>query len=480
MSVLGSLEPKRVFKYFEEISAIPRGSGNMEGIAEYCINFAKKHSLKAVKDNANNVIIYKNASEGYENADPVILQGHLDIVCQKTEDTNIDFLKDGLEIYRDGNFVKAKGTTLGADNGIAVAMVLAILEDNSLPHPAIEAIFTTDEEIGMIGAGKLDFSLISAKKMINLDAEEDDTVTVSCAGGSDFEVNIPLESEINKGTEIAITLGGLKGGHSGVEINSGRVNSNILAGRFLNHMQNITNFGIISINGGDKANAIPNCTVIKLCTDNPESFEETAKGYLEIIKNEISAREPNFSFKTDVSPNKDCLVINPDLTEKIISALVSAPNGVMEMSAEIEGLVETSINLGILETNENEVVMHFALRSNKSSALYALEEKLTAFFKSVPCKINTFGHYPPWEFKSDSVLRELYKETYTELFDTEPKVEAIHAGLECGLFSSHIEGLDCIAIGPQLFDVHTVNEKLSISSVERIFNLLLKILEKSR
>ena len=200
----------------------------------------------------------------------------------------------------------------------------------------------------------------------------------------------------------------------------------------------------------------------------------------EIIKNEISAREPNFSFKTDVSPNKDCLVINPDLTEKIISALVSAPNGVMEMSAEIEGLVETSINLGILETNENEVVMHFALRSNKSSALYALEEKLTAFFKSVPCKINTFGHYPPWEFKSDSVLRELYKETYTELFDTEPKVEAIHAGLECGLFSSHIEGLDCIAIGPQLFDVHTVNEKLSISSVERIFNLLLKILEKSR
>lgn len=477
---LGSIEPRNVFKYFEEISNIPRGSGNMNGIADYCISFAEKHSLKAIRDDANNVIIYKPASKGYEDAKPVILQGHLDIVCQKTANSNIDFLKDGLSIYTDGDYIKAKGTTLGADNGIAVAMVLAILDDKELPHPAIEAVFTTDEEIGMIGAGKLDFSLLSAKKMINLDAEEDDTVTVSCAGGSDFNVAIPTEYENKNGTEISLVISGLKGGHSGVEINNGRVNSNMLAGRFLNHMLKIDNYCIISINGGDKANAIPNRTEIKLYTENPNLFIKEAQSYLELIKTEISSREPDFKYTLEVCENTDCSVIGKDLTDKLISLLVAAPNGVMDMSYEIEGLVETSLNLGILQTKNQEIIMHFALRSNKKSALDALEEKLNAYFKSIPCKISAFGHYPPWEFKPQSPLRELYKQSYTEFFGTEPKVEALHAGLECGIFASNIKGLDCIAIGPQLFDVHTVNEKLSISSTERIFKLLLKILKNCR
>ena len=336
---LGSIEPRNVFKYFEEISYIPRGSENMNGIAEYCISFAEKHSLKAIRDEANNVIIYKPASKGYEDAQPVILQGHLDIVCQKTADSDIDFLKDGLNLYTDGDYIKARGTTLGADNGIAVAMVLAILADKELPHPKIEAVFTTDEEIGMIGAGKLDFSLLSAKKMITLDSEEEDTVTVSCAGGSDFNVAIPLKLENKKGTEIRIVIDGLKGGHSGVEINSGRVNSNILAGRFLNHIRKFADFSLISINGGDKANAITNRTEIKLYIENTESFLKESKSYFELIKTEISSREPDFNYDFEICENTDCSVINKDLTDKLISLLVAAPNGVVDMSYEIEGLV---------------------------------------------------------------------------------------------------------------------------------------------
>ena len=232
MSELSSLKPERVFKYFEEIAHIPHGSENMTAIANYCVDFAEKHSLKVIKDEANNVIIYKSASAGYENTEPVILQGHLDMVCQKDENTQIDFLKDGLELFVDGDFVKAKGTTLGADNGIAVAMILAILESDTIPHPPIEAVFTTDEEIGMVGALALDMSLLKGKRMINLDAEEDDTLTVSCAGGSDFRMIVPIKRKTVRGSKVIVTLKGLLGGHSGVEIDKNRVNADILAGRF--------------------------------------------------------------------------------------------------------------------------------------------------------------------------------------------------------------------------------------------------------
>ncbi len=469
---------KKVFRYFNEICAIPHGSENMEKISQYCIDFADKHSLKAVKDKANNVIIYKPAAKGYENADAVILQGHLDMVCQKTPDCDIDFLKDGLSVYTDGDYLKARGTTLGADNGIAVAMILAILEDNTLSHPAIEAILTTDEEIGMIGASQLDFAAIKAKKMINLDSEDEDTVTVSCAGGSDFRAIIPITKEKFTGTKVTVNLCGLKGGHSGVEINKGRVNADILAGRFLNHIKTLSDFRIISIDGGDKGNAIPNSCKIELVCENADKFTSLAEKYIEVLKKEIASRENNFTAEITLSEKGEYSAFQSDFNDKFIGILTSAPNGVKEMSAEIEGLVETSLNLGILKTEEKNVIMHFALRSNKRSALSGLEEKLSAFFSLIDCTIKTYGHYPPWEFKEDSVLRQLYVKTYKEQFGTEPKVEAIHAGLECGLFSSNIKNLDCIAIGPQLYDVHTVNERLSISSTERIFNLLLKILEK--
>lgn len=480
MAKLSGINPSNVFKYFEEICGIPHGSENMDAISEYCVKFAENHSLKFIRDDANNVIIFKPATTGYEKSEPIILQGHLDMVCQKTEDSNIDFINDGLDLYIDGDFVKAKNTTLGADNGIAVAMILAILESDSLCHPEIQAVFTTDEEIGMIGAGKLDTGVLTAKKMINLDAEEDDAITVSCAGGSDFKAVIPLNRIKKSGTKITVTLKGLKGGHSGMEIDKGRVNADILAGRFLNHMFSISEFDIIAINGGDKGNAIPNLCKIELCVNNADTFTKNAEMYLDILKKEIGEREKGFSPIIEIGEKAEYDVLHPEIRDKIIFTLLCLPNGIVEMSAEIKGLVETSLNLGMLNTESDKTTLLFTLRSNKKSALRFLEEKLKTFFGAIPCKIYTSGHYPPWEFKENSTLQALYKETYKEICGFEPKVEAIHAGLECGIFTSAIKGLDCIAVGPALHDVHTVNEKLCISSVEKIFNVLISLLEKCK
>ena len=476
--MLENLKPARVFKYFEDICNIPHGSGDMERIADYCVNFAKSHSLKYVRDGANNVVIYKNATAGYENAEPVILQGHLDMVCQKTEDRNIDFSDDGLEVFVDGDFVKARGTTLGADNGIAVAMVLAILESDEYSHPPIEAVFTTDEEIGMVGAKKLDMSLLSGRKMINIDSEEENAVTVSCAGGSDFEVTLPFAPIKKEGTEITVIFKGLQGGHSGIEIDKGRVNANILMGRFLNSLADNVNFDIVSINGGDKGNAIPNLCKIRLCINDVDSFYSKAEIELNTIKNELSEREKDFEPTIIVGEKSKFSVLPSDVKNDIIYALNCAPNGIIEMSAGIQGLVETSLNLGILATEENNIKMLFALRSNKKSAHVALENKLKRFFSKIPCEIKTWGHYPPWEFKENSPLQRLYIDTYKEIAGFEPSVVAIHAGLECGTFADALSGLDCISIGPDLFDVHTVNEKMSISSTERIFNVLTSLLAK--
>lgn len=475
---LENLKPARVFKYFEELCGIPHGSGDMNRIADYCVEFAKSHSLEYKRDSANNVVIYKNATAGYENAEPIILQGHLDMVCQQTEDRNIDFSAEGLQIFVDGDFVKARGTTLGADNGIAVAMVLAILESDEYRHPRIEAVFTTDEEIGMVGAKKLDMSLLSGRKMVNIDSEEQNAVTVSCAGGSDFKVCLPISRIKKSGTEVTVLLKSLKGGHSGIEIDKGRVNANMLAGRFLNSLVNNTDFDIISIDGGDKGNAIPNLCKIRLCVDNATEFVGNAEKELEIIKAEIAEREKDFAPVVNIGENAEFDVLNNELKNNLIFALLCAPNGIIEMSASIKGLVETSLNLGILATDESEISMLFALRSNKKSAHIALEDKLKTFFGALPCQIEASGHYPPWEFKENSELQNLYKSVFAEKMGYEPEIVAIHAGLECGTFADALSGLDCISIGPDLFDVHTVNEKMSISSVDKIFDVLVTLLEK--
>ena len=478
MPALENLNPNRVFYYFEKISSIPHGSGDMDAIAKFCTDFAIEHNLKFIRDDANNVIIYKNGTVGYENSAPIILQGHLDMVCQKTPESTIDFLKYGLDLYVDGDFIKARDTTLGADNGIAVAMVLSILESQDVPHPPIEAVFTTDEETGMIGARALDMSVLNGKRMINLDSETEDIVTVSCAGGSDFEVNIPVKSAARQGTLVTLQIKGLLGGHSGVEINKNRVNANMIAGRVLNELKSQLDFDIISINGGDKANAIPNRCVIELCVGNAEGFAILAKKNFDTIKQEIADREPNFAPEILVGDAGEYSVLDTKIKNKIIYTLLCAPNGVVEMSASIEGLVQTSLNLGVLMTTKESIIIHFALRSNKKSALIFLEQRLASFFDNLDLTYKTFGHYPPWEYNAKSALREIYCDTYFEVFGTQPRVKAIHAGLECGVFASQIDNFDCISIGPAMHDVHTTQERLSISSTQKMYELIIKILEK--
>ncbi|MBE6836733.1 MAG: aminoacyl-histidine dipeptidase [Ruminococcus sp.] len=472
------VKPERVFSYFEEICSVPRGSGNMEKISRYCVEFAKKQNLEYYTDSYGNVVIYKKGTAGYEDSEPVILQGHLDMVCQKTDDCEIDFENDGLDVYVDGDYLKAKGTTLGADNGIAISMILAVLESNNISHPPIEAVFTIDEEIGLIGANVLDKSVLKSKRMINLDAEEDDTLTVSCAGGNDFSVRIPVERVKAQGKAVKISLKGLQGGHSGVEIDKGRVNANNLMGRLLNHLKFNMDFEIVSVDGGDKTNAITNSCKAQLCCENGETLRAEAEKYLEIVKNELSAREPGFRYEITVSEACEQEVMNSEVRDGLVYFLACVPEGIIRMSAEIEGLVETSQNLGILKTDENEVVIKFAQRSNLMSGMDFLKEMMTRFSQCVPCVAESSGFYPPWEFLRDSKLQELYKNCYEAYYGEKPKVEAIHAGLECSVFSAAIEGLDCIAIGPEMHGVHTVNEKLSVSSTENTFRLLISILKR--
>ncbi len=477
MNNLKALNPQNVFKYFEEISNIPHGSGDMDKISLYCVNFAKQNDLRYIADDAKNVIIFKDGTSGYELAEPVILQGHLDMVCQKEENKNIDFENDGIEIIKDGDFLKANGTTLGADNGIALAMILSILESKDLSHPPIEAVFTTDEEIGMIGASKLDVSYLKSKRMINIDAEVGDTVTVSCAGGSDIKASLPFSRKSVNGTKISVSVKGLQGGHSGVEIDKGRINASILMGRILNHIKE-HDFDIISINGGTKANAIPVSCTAELVAQSEEMLKDALHDYFSVIKDELKDREENVYLEINAQNTGAFDVLDKTAKEKLIYMLLTTPNGVIDMSKSIKGLVETSLNLGILETKSDTVLFHYALRSNKKSALDFLEQKMLCFGEYNGAKTEKSGRYEPWEYRENSKLRDIYVEEFKKMTGIQPKIEALHAGLECAVFSASIKDLDCIAIGPDMFDVHTTKERLSISSAKTIFELLCVILEK--
>ena len=477
MQKLKGLEPERVFRYFEEISNIPRGSGNMKGINQYCIDFAKKHNLEYFTDDTLNVVIFKKATKGYENADTVMLQGHLDIVCQKTPDSKIDFLKDGLDIYVDGDFITANGTTLGADNGIAIAMILAILERDDICHPNIEAVFTTDEETGMDGAECLDKTRLKSKKMINIDSEEDDSLTVSCAGGSDIKISLNVDFEDVTKELVKIELKGLKGGHSGIEISGGRVNANKLLGKVLNNLKDECEFSIVSVNGGDKRNAIPNSCVLNAATENAKEFITALETVLNTVKNEIRANEPNFTWSITNEGTVTVKALTNNSTEKAIYLLNNVVDGVVKMSEKIDGLVETSLNLGILTTEKDKIVLSIMARSNDDASLGVLENELVSFSEKAEADIVVSGHYPPWEYKENSELQEIYKKLYKEQFLKDVKVEAIHAGLECGLFSRDMKDLDCISVGPTMFDVHTVNERLSISSTKAMYKLLITLLK---
>ena len=476
MSNISNLTPRRVFQHFEALSRVPRGSGDRKRIADFVEVFAVNHGLRCIHDDAHNVIIYKNGSAGRENEPPVILQGHLDMVCQKTADSTVDFTKDGVKPYVDGDELRAVGTTLGADNGIAAAMILAVLEDGTLSHPPIEAVFTADEEIGMLGAWELDMSALAGRRMINLDAEEDDTLTVSCAGGSDLVLTVNVTRETAQGVPVTVALRGLRGGHSGVEIGKCRQNADKLMGALLMRFLG-DGVRLVSVDGGDKGNAIPNTCTAVLCAADPDAFATAVTAWLCARQDALAATEPQFTFDVAVGEADLLFPMTAADANRVTALLTAVPDGVVQMSAEIDGLVETSLNLGILTTDGNDVILHHTLRSNKQAGLDLLEKTVVNAATGIADGIDTFGHYPPWEFKADSPLQQTYIRCYEAQVGKPPKVEAIHAGLECAVFASRLEGLDCIAIGPSMRDVHTVDEALSIPSTARTFALLLTILE---
>ena len=469
MNILQNIEPKSVMSFFEDICAIPHGSGNCEKISEYCLLKAKEMGLEAKTDGMHNVIIKKPASKGYEGHPAVILQAHLDMVCEKTPDCKIDFERDGLEIAVEGDFITANGTTLGGDDGIGVAMSLAILKDTALAHPPIEALFTTDEETGMFGAAALDGSLLMGRKLINIDSEVEGVLTVSCAGGARAEITLSAEKSVPTAPCYELIIDGLKGGHSGVEIHKGRHNSNMLMAELLNKLK--APYNIIEIAGGSKDNAIPARTVCKISTSE-----------------DIKALAADFESKsrTDEEPELKILVLkaepadkgfSPEASAKITEFLLSLPNGVQKMSEDIEGLVQTSLNLGILKTEPNGIYLTFAVRSSVNDEKTELLSKLKAIAKNAGGNFEESGHYPAWEYRKGSPLREAMVEQFEVLYGKKPIVEAIHAGLECGLLSDKLPNLDAVSFGPDMEEIHTPNEKLSVSSVKRSYEYLCKILE---
>ncbi len=473
---LAGLEPAAVFGYFEEICAIPHGSRNTKMISDYLVDFAKAHDLKYMQDADNNVILFGEGTCGMEDHAPVILQGHMDMVCEKDADCPIDMATEGLDVTHDGKVVFAKGTTLGADNGIAVALAMAILADKSIPHPPLEVIVTTDEEIGLLGAASVDLSGLKGRTMINLDSEGEGIFTVSCAGGCTVNLSLPVERHAVYGPCIRLVVEGLQGGHSGADIHLNRGNANKIMGEFMSRIQKIMPLCLTSLVGGAKDNAIP-----RSCQANLVAMGihlERINTIAEELQAEVRAQynEPDVTiqaFDVDAMGGNS---LSTASTAKIISLLCSAPNGVQSWSKDIEGLVQTSLNLGVIKLGDR---FHATLsvRSSVNEEKAELLDQLKKLAELFEASYSQQGAYPAWEYKKESNLREVMVHTYRSMFGREPRVEALHAGLECGLFSEKLPGLDCVSIGPQMHDIHTSRERLEIASTERTWNFLLEVLK---
>lgn len=473
---LAGLEPAAVFSYFEEICAIPHGSQNTKMISDYLVEFAKKNDLRYIQDTDNNVILFGGASEGMEDHPPVILQGHMDMVCEKDADCPIDMELEGLDVTHDGNVVFAKGTTLGADNGIAVAMGMAVLADKTLVHPPIELIVTTDEEIGLLGAASVDLSELKGRTMINLDSEGEGIFTVSCAGGCTATMTLPVDRRAVYGPCIRLVVDGLQGGHSGADIHLNRGNANKIMGEFMNRIQKIMPLCLTSLAGGAKDNAIPrSCQATLVAMGiNLERINDIAEQLQAEVREQYNEPEVTVqAFDVDALGGNS---LSTESTAKIISLLCAAPNGVQSWSKDIEGLVQTSLNLGVIKLGE-QFTATFSVRSSVNSEKLELLEQLKKLSEMFEASYEEQGSYPAWEYKKESRLRDVMVSTYREMFGKDAKVEAIHAGLECGLFSEKLPGLDCVSIGPQMYDIHTSRERLEIASTERTWKFLLEVLK---
>lgn len=488
MKELKTLEPERVFYFFNEISRIPRGSGNEKAVSDYIARFARGNGLQVFQDDKNNLIIKKAGSAGYENSKPVIIQGHMDMVCEKNAGTEHDFTTQPIKLIVDGDYVKADGTTLGADNGIALAYAMALLE-GSYAHPFLEVVLTTNEETGMDGASFLDASRLDGRRLINIDEETEGRFIVSCAGGVKSVIHVPVEyEETPKGMLLAeLNVLGLKGGHSGMEIDKQRANANILMGRLLSHLSARFKIFICGLSGGLKDNAIPR-EAQALFYLNPSDFDAIAKIVNEKeteLKAEYKAADPDIyvTFSKDENTEKTGAGVKPitkESLDKILAVLTLIPDGALFYGTDPERTVETSNNAGVMRLNDGEFTVHNAVRSSVYSRKELEREKLKYLAAITGGYVTENGDYPSWEYTAESPLRELFVETYEETYGRKPMVSAIHAGLECGIFAKKIKGADMIAFGPDIIGAHTPEEKMSISSVGRTWELLLKILEKMK
>lgn len=480
MAVLTGLEPGAVFQYFEALCAIPHGSGNTKQISDYCVAFARERGLRCLQDESNNVVIFKDGTPGYESAAPVILQGHLDMVCEKTADCPIDFERDGLTLRLEGDLISAEGTTLGGDDGIAVAYALALLAAQDIPHPPLEVVFTTDEETGMFGAQALDCAPLKGRTMLNLDSEDEGVLLAGCAGGCCVACHFPVRRETARGVLVTLKLDGLTGGHSGVEIHKGRANANQLLGRALDALSRETPYALLEAAGGLKDNAIPREAAARLVVseDAVEPIRAFAQDWQGRFANEFQATDPALSLTVQVGQAGEFPAMSGETKTAVLSALVGLPGGVQRMSPDIPGLVQTSLNLGVLETQEDEVVMRLSLRSGVGGEKEALAEQISALTARLGGTIDRDGDYPAWEYKRQSRLREVMVEVFTQQYGHAPEVRTIHAGLECGLFADKLPGLDCVSMGPDIQDIHTPSERLSVASVQRTWAYLLEILKR--
>ncbi|MBE5949256.1 MAG: aminoacyl-histidine dipeptidase [Lachnospiraceae bacterium] len=482
MNTLDNLQPATVFSYFKKICDIPHGSGNTQMISEYCVNFAKDHGLWYRQDESGNVIIRKPATAGRETDKGIVIQGHLDMVAVKDADSKHDFGKDPLDLVIDGDYLYAKGTSLGGDDGIAIAYALAILDSDTISHPQIEAVFTVDEEIGLLGAAALDMSDVTGSYLLNIDSEEEGVLLVSCAGGLSGYISLPVKRCSCAGTLVKVSVDGLLGGHSGVEIDRERCNAIKLMGRLFFDLHQQFDFKLLSLTGGEKDNAIA-----KYCEAHLVVYSEKVRELVGVIDNfekiylnEYRASDSGLRLDVDIVEDVlDKACVSGVYLEKVIFLLRQLPYGVMHRSVEIEGLVETSMNLGILKMSDDddELALTVSLRSSENTRKKELNDKVCYLVEFLGGSYSTSGEYPAWPYRSDSEIRPKMTEIYSKMFGKELKVEAIHAGLECGILLEKKPELDAVSFGPDILDIHTAKERLCISSVERMWRYLVEVIE---
>ena len=478
MSILGHLEPKGVFKYFEEICGIPHGSGNTALMTEYLMKFAADRGIWARRDEIGNVVMRKPATPGYEEVPGVIIQGHMDMVAVKTPDSSKDMAVEGLDLAVDGDYVYAVNTSLGGDDGIAVAYGLAVMDAKDLEHPEVELIITVDEETGLFGAKAIDISDIKGRRFLNIDSEEEGIFLTSCAGGARVKGALPVDMASVNGQKIMVAVKGLQGGHSGVDIHRERGNALHLLARTLHHASKAVPFHIAAFHGGTVENAIPReaFAEVVLAAEDAAKFTVNVKEIEEALKAEYATRDAGIYVEIMEEAEDAYAVYSKESTANLLHLLVAAPVGVQAMSQDVAGLVETSLNLGVVESDDQAVTVQYSVRSSVESAKTALLEKLEIIFKMVGASFKTSGEYPGWAFRVDSPLRDKMVRVYEEMYGVKPEIQAIHAGLECGLFTKKIDGLDSISIGPNMHNVHTSEETLEVGSVQRTWEFLCRVI----